>query len=535
MILQEFIRKLQEYLQLEKGFIQQDIADHDSLPREEKITFGYLVPDAIVSMAMENTYELMVFENFSKFRTGDRVLLVNSQKKLDATIIENTPNYISLKVCEGLVVGEIFDILIKEAVTLDPIIQLIAKMEDNIPGVFYINQLCAIESPITYGNETINLNLPDFTRFNTQQANAIKNVLQQPSLYCIQGPPGTGKTDVLAFIAKTCSEDYKNVLVVSNTHQAVNNALNQVSSYGVPTIKIGEALKALDLNDRVKQIRDYKEHKAQRGRRRLYDKGEVIGMTLHRAVVELGLKRCGFYPDIILVDEAGQIPLSFGATLGMLGSGSIVLIGDDRQMPPIFHPSLSMHELSTSVFTYVSELYPSYKTVLDTTYRMDSNIAAYVSRCFYEPYGIKLTSNRVPKDNNSVEIVSISNNQALWQEYNPEEAEYAAKRALEYSISGCSVAIITPFRKQVNCIKSYIKAVYENDNLAEHIPIIDTVERLQGQSVDVIIISMSVNDRDYYYATKSFILDPHRLNVMFSRAKEKVLLIKSDMVELPTP
>ena len=64
-------------------------------------------------------------------------------------------------------------------------------------------------------------------------------------------------------------------------------------------------------------------------------------------------------------------------------------------------------------------------------------------------------------------------------------------------------------------------------------PIVDTVERLQGQSVDVIIVSTVVSDESYYQSMKYFILDPHRLNVMFSRSKEKILITKSSIVEIP--
>jgi len=63
-------------------------------------------------------------------------------------------------------------------------------------------------------------------------------------------------------------------------------------------------------------------------------------------------------------------------------------------------------------------------------------------------------------------------------------------------------------------------------------PIIDTVERLQGQDVDVIILSFSISDDAYYATQRSFLLNPNRLNVMISRAKQKVVIIKSDIVNI---
>ena len=60
---------------------------------------------------------------------------------------------------------------------------------------------------------------------------------------------------------------------------------------------------------------------------------------------------------------------------------------------------------------------------------------------------------------------------------------------------------------------------------------INTVERLQGQDVRLIILSFAVSDPEYYSKVKSFLLNPNRLNVMISRAKEKdVILRSSDII-----
>jgi superfamily I DNA and/or RNA helicase len=62
------------------------------------------------------------------------------------------------------------------------------------------------------------------------------------------------------------------------------------------------------------------------------------------------------------------------------------------------------------------------------------------------------------------------------------------------------------------------------------LPLVDTVERLQGQDVDVIILSFSVDDEVYFAAKRSFLLNSNRLNVMFSRATSKVVVISSQLV-----
>lgn len=84
------------------------------------------------------------------------------------------------------------------------------------------------------------------------------------------------------------------------------------------------------------------------------------------------------------------------------------------------------------------------------------------------------------------------------------------------------MAVITPYRKQVKKIRECVsKALSCKDD----IPLIDTVERLQGQDVDLIIISMSITDKQYWEQQEQFVMNPNRLNVMLSRAKKKVIIV----------
>ena len=248
--------------------------------------------------------------------------------------------------------------------------------------------------------------------------------------------------------------------------------------------------------------------------------------------------------SIILVDEAGQMPFYFGAIIGVLGAGSILFLGDDRQMPPIFHPNLENNILSKSIFTWICDKYPDIKKVLSVTYRMNDEITKYVSKRFYEPYGINLEShssaaaNRLSfkcktnlvaiknifETSNSISKISVS--QRIWKDYNIEEADFIYKIVIELLSQNIPInnfAIVTPYRRQVKTIRSVL---LEKGISKDNLPIIDTVERLQGQDVDIIIISFSVTDLNYYNENKSFIMNENRLNVMVSRAKRKVIILK---------
>ena len=84
------------------------------------------------------------------------------------------------------------------------------------------------------------------------------------------------------------------------------------------------------------------------------------------------------------------------------------------------------------------------------------------------------------------------------------------------------IAVVTPYRRQVLSIRMALR-----EKPGVNIPQIDTTERLQGQDVDIVIISFSVTSEEFYRNQVEFLLNRDRLNVMISRAKKKVFIIKS--------
>ena len=536
MTFDEYKAQLLSYLNTEKLLTETDIENHKQLSDQEKVEQGYLIQGCRVSIVCDDCYELAVDKNNTKLRSGDKVSVyrVGSAEHFDATVVENSFDTISISTMSPLDVNAPYEIEVKEGFYLDPLIQLLEKLENGDSGTFYMEELCEQENPEETGYGAFDANtlqLP--SKLNESQRNAIEKVLQRPSLYCIQGPPGTGKTDVVATIASIFSKRGKEVLIISNTHQAVNNALNKVADNHLPVIKIGEALKAQQVSDGIMKFKTFRDYKQTRRTRRNNAVGAIVGMTLHSAIINLGLCKSGFQPSIVLVDEASQIPLTIGSAIGCFGAGSIIFIGDDRQMPPIFHPELVNDELSVSIFSHLSNLYPKSKTVLDTSYRMNSTICRFVSEAFYEPYGIKLKSHESIADRHidgeslqdAVTYINVAT--VGCKDFNEEEAKKAVEYAEKYKGMGYDVAIVTPYRKQVNMVYDQWKTKgYKSEDI-----LVDTVERLQGQDVDVIILTTSVSDSEYYKDNILFLLDRQRMNVMISRAKRKVVIIKSPIVD----
>lgn len=538
---------LLSYLHDTEDYEKQDIEDHKNLSDDEKEDFGYMIKDAIViEDDGKGNVKLCPKQNYTRWRTGDTVQYTTSSPLVvtgTATITDNFENCICLTgMPHNAKLFETFSLSIIEPQMTALFISTINNIVDGGAGSFYIEELAGLEEPDKeYGNPVTH-DLEITKNLNAEQQEAVINILKRPSLYAIQGPPGTGKTSVLSAIAKLYSDEGKDVLIISNSHQAVNNALNKILQYNLPTFKIGNEFKAISLHPDVKRaptMREYaKFKKGCKSRTKTQSSGDVVGMTLCGSILNLALHKHAFTPSIVLIDEASQIPLCLGAAIGGLVGGTYVFIGDDRQMPPIFHKKMSENPFSISIFDHLQRILPSeLKTSLTTTYRMNSTICHYVSEQFYEPYGVKLFShpsiaeNHVAGENLNDSIEFININTSNCQDCNRDEAQEAVAQALKYQKLGLEVSIITPYKKQVNLVR---EEWFKSEGLPSDIQI-DTVERLQGQDVDVIILTMSASDINYYKTQDAFLLDRNRLNVMISRARIKVIVIKSPIIVFSVP
>jgi len=89
------------------------------------------------------------------------------------------------------------------------------------------------------------------------------------------------------------------------------------------------------------------------------------------------------------------------------------------------------------------------------------------------------------------------------------------------------MALISPHRAQNNAI---LKRLGESmkipiANQVHCLPLVDTVERVQGAERDVIFFGMTTSDPDHLCS--DFLNSPHRLNVAMTRAKTKLVVIGS--------
>jgi DNA replication ATP-dependent helicase Dna2 len=236
-------------------------------------------------------------------------------------------------------------------------------------------------------------------------------------------------------------------------------------------------------------------------------------------------------------DEAGQMPIPH-ALAGMLRSRRWLFFGDHQQLSPVNTVDHPDREVAMSVFEHFHRLYGS--SLLDTTYRMNDQICAVIGEVFYQGAlrpAAEAASRRMPfcpgghhddvlDPDKSVVLARVDHLQPGMRSV--EEANLVADLTEEivnrHGVSPADIAIIAPFRAQVRMLRSALqkKGLPAGDQLT-----VDTVERMQGQEREVVLVSLAVGDPDGLRRRSSFFFSTNRLNVSLSRARTKAILVAS--------
>lgn len=554
MTLDEFRDNLLKYLFIEKKLVEEDAEKQKNMSREEKVENNLLLIDVTINRHEDGIYEMNVPDNYSKLRAGDKVIISNEKTSIvyEATVIDVFFDIMTISCDKDLDTKAVYTIEQKSPDLLQSLISCLEGIYSGVPGAAFLRLLSGEEKFEIVDFLKVQIDdVPSFDnirrKLNKEQLSAVSSMLEYPPIHVLQGPPGTGKTAVLAATAIATAHMNREVVIIANTHHAVNNALQKIRSLDkkATIIKVGAALKSEELDETVlkfEKFSEYYEYSYQNRKKKR--SGHIIGMTIWGAITHLGLRHhAHFRPYIALVDEASLMPLSLATILGKTAP-SVCLFGDSRQMPPIFRPELDGNENSISILDYCCQKIEGVPVVaLHTTYRMNEDITIIVSKSFYEPYGITLRSaNCISGNSFSSEFFSQKGlngsfvfmdpklSKPLCEEDNEEEANAIIEMIKALIVEGndpSNIAVITPFRKQVRLIRSKALEIFDSENL----PLIDTVERLQGQDVDCIILSFASTDISYINGVFGFIFNHNRLNVMISRAKTKVIVFAGEIIQ----
>lgn len=329
--------------------------------------------------------------------------------------------------------------------------------------------------------------------------------------------------------------------LVKHASEVVSSAeaeLAQIGPFAFPSYD--EEIKRLqkqieELNERLKQYSQ-----------ELTDKA-VLGMTLD-SFIGLTMQN-GLDVDRVFVDEAPYAPLAKVIPLLSLGC-PIAMLGDHLQLPPICQvendvvvraywakPAIFLEDafVHTDNFGQLNQLNtPQYvqmdQVVLTESYRFGATLAALLDWHIYDQIGL---TGRASSDT-----------AVRWQDCPPDDNESGGRK--NYSEANAiveylknwfsrteseehwpSMAVLTPYRKQVGLIRKKLREAFYNTPILDHVEVWNT-HQAQGREWDWVLFSVSdtaniYRNRPYYSDSKEPDGKPV-VNTTISRAKQELLV-----------
>jgi superfamily I DNA and/or RNA helicase len=261
----------------------------------------------------------------------------------------------------------------------------------------------------------------------------------------------------------------------------------------------------------------------------------------------------------LVLDEASQmsLPEALMAALPLKADARLIVVGDHRQMPPIVKHDWEGENRRTF------RQYQVYESLFDTlraqnlpvirfaeSFRLHAAMAEFLRQEVYRHDGIayhskkrdRLPAHPVGDDlaaavlHPEYPLVVVTHDEAESQMRNAYEQALiepvlrALADATKYGLDAVDgLGIVVPHRAQRAALQQSFPELCIMD-ATTGMPArsaIDTVERFQGGERTVILVSATESDRAYLLASAGFLLDPRRLTVALSRAKQKMILVAS--------
>lgn len=539
------LKELQAFVYAEHEANIENLLEIWNKPLKEKLLKGETQRIESVTFVDSNHLEVVLGDNESRFREGDMICLhlgkPSDYKVFDQVTIEAENDgewLLKVKVDQSLLPE------LSEGCYADP-----AGM-DLKP--FYDKALVDVATskigrevllPLLSGQlNTGTIYADDFDDaadyaesrgLNEKQSDAVGLGVASKYLACIQGPPGTGKTKVISIIAKLLVESGQRVLMTSHTHMAINNALNKIVEEGVPVAKVSASGGKKSLSDKVQHFEYASKWED------IPDTGYVIGATPFATCSE---RLESFTFDTIIFDEASQITVPL-ALMAMRKGCRFVFVGDHKQLPPVILSQSVLED--SSAFSKMILGNEKVSVMLSQTYRMSPALTQWPSHSYYKgdlesKRSSALSSFSLPQKpykysdvlSNEQPSVFIKTPGLNARSVNRKESDLVADLitvAVEAGLPAEEIGVVTPFRGHAKALKSSLQdklGIFTAKSV-----VTDTVERMQGQEREMIIVSFCSSDPQYISAIAEFFFQAERLNVAITRPQTKLIIVGPEISE----
>jgi ATP-dependent RNA/DNA helicase IGHMBP2 len=419
---------------------------------------------------------------------------------------------------------------------------------------------------------------------NDSQNAAVNAIIQSNDLVLVHGPPGTGKTTTLVSAMHEMVKQGEQILVCTPSNAAADHIAVELGYKGMRVARVGNVARIsndllkytveglLETHSRQKELSDYRwraleyrrmaakykrnfGHEERKQRDLLYKEARSLSnearmledfmvedvLTMAQVIVTtlVGVESRyleGRIFNTVVIDEAAQA-LEPATWIPICRAEKVIMAGDPFQLPPTVKSMEAQKSgLGYTLMERCMKSQPNAAHLLDTQYRMNSEIMEFSNRKFYEGKlkahesvaGRRLKYLDVNAD--PIEFIDIAgcgfeeiqDTESL-SLYNEGEVKVIIQHLQELkhvfeNEHPPRAAIISPYRQQVIKLEDELKQDVE---LYKRIKI-NTVDAFQGQERDIIYISLvrSNNNGDI-----GFLKDYRRMNVAMTRAKKKLIIV----------
>ena len=518
-----------------------------SRPLSTRVARGWAIEGAAITGYQHPLVKLHCQTNNSRFREGDLLVLhrgdpqgpealhldleYDGETELEANLVEGNELYLSTYASGWIIDQDILD--------LSPIyLNALNTVADSLRGRSVILPLLQgkRQSTIDYARYERIVDTLAGSGLNSSQVEAVALAYAADLLHLIQGPPGTGKTLALAHLAKLLAEDGQRVLVTGLTHRSINNALNKI-------LQLDRLLLACKIGDRHR-VEDFTGDSFESFAESHFGDisgGYVVGATPF-ALFSDRLANVEF--DVVLFDEASQITLPL-AIMGMLGGDKYIFFGDENQLPPV---SMFSTESTAqySIFNYLTGR--GDETMLNITYRLNDVLVDWPNKTFYQGqlHPSPESANRrlnLSKDHTPWDFVLDPSSPAVFLDLchrnttvrSRNEADTVVEiilALLSHEVPPEEIGVVVPYRAQSRLIRSLLRYHIRDEAVYSQLTV-DTVERMQGQEREVVLVSFATSSLAFAIQVADFLFQPQRLNVAVTRPRTKLILVGSHQMLAP--
>ncbi len=421
-------------------------------------------------------------------------------------------------------------------------------------------QLLEFQAFLTNEKTVPTLPIVELTGLNQRQQLAAAAILGKDPVVLIQGPPGTGKTHTLALAIQALVNRGERVVISAPSNTAVDNLCNALVDLQIPLLRVGNEEKIADriqaftidgyvergsekkmlehlhkalrkANDLAnKHIRNYTKEAATEKSDARKERG-ILRKEIRKVTQDARQHLIGTIPviagtpvgifnalsketllDVVIMDEAGQCPEPLTWLTASFGK-RLVLCGDPQQLPPIvFSHQAAQFGLGKSLLE--TAMHEGNTLLLNEQYRMAPEIVASINPWFYNNELLTYFADRVGE----LRFVDMAGygegeqqDETSGSTFHRDEVEIVKTLVENLGLLPSKTVILSPYNAQLGLLKKALPTFR-----------ISTIDAIQGQEEDTIVISLTRSNMDQ---SIGFLRDYRRTNVAITRAKNRCIIV----------